>query len=231
MKRLTPHSTSWHKVPHREITRSRAQRGRTNYGPYCIDLHKKESQICIVAKGGELIEHRIRTEPRRFAEALGERASARVLFESSTESEWVARCLEALGHHVVVADPSFAPMYATLTHKVKTDRGMPARWPRPVCWVRTGLRTGRPMHNAMSGRASGAVIPRSDRGTNLSALETPPIAHSRRASTSVVAGPRLEPATGREMSHGTLPCMFQSRQLSARCSGENLAELLAKTWS
>ena len=24
----------------------------------------------------------------------------------------------------------------------------------------------------------------------------------------VVAGPRLEPATGREMFHGTLPCMF-----------------------
>jgi transposase len=45
---------------------------------------------------------------------------ARILLESSTESEWVARCLEALGHHVLVADPNFAPMYAT--RKVKTDR-------------------------------------------------------------------------------------------------------------
>ena len=41
-----------------------------------IDVHKKESQICILAEGGELIERRIRTESRRFAEALSERASA-----------------------------------------------------------------------------------------------------------------------------------------------------------
>jgi transposase len=34
----------------------------------------------------------------------------------------VARCLEALGHEVIVADPNFAPMYATRTRKVKTDR-------------------------------------------------------------------------------------------------------------
>jgi transposase len=87
-----------------------------------IDLHKRESQICILAEGGELIERRIRTEPQRFAEAIGGRAPAQVLLESSTESEWVARCLEALGHHVVVADPNFAPMYASRTRKVKTDR-------------------------------------------------------------------------------------------------------------
>src|SRR5215471_1838585 len=28
-----------------------------------IDIHKRESQICILAEGGELIEQRIRTEP------------------------------------------------------------------------------------------------------------------------------------------------------------------------
>jgi transposase len=53
---------------------------------------------------------------------LGGRPRARILVEASTESEWVARCLEALGHEVVVADPNFAPMYATRTRKVKTDR-------------------------------------------------------------------------------------------------------------
>jgi transposase len=82
-----------------------------------IDVHKKESQICILAEGGELIERRSSTEQRCFAEALSERASARILLESATESEWVARCLEALGHHVVVADPNFAPMYATRTRR------------------------------------------------------------------------------------------------------------------
>lgn len=87
-----------------------------------IDVHKNESQICIVAEGGELIERRVRTEPGRFAEVLAERPHARILLEASTESEWVARCLEGLGHEVVVADPNFAPMYATRHRKVKTDR-------------------------------------------------------------------------------------------------------------
>jgi hypothetical protein len=58
-----------------------------------IDVHKKKSQICILAEGGELIERRIPTQLRRFAEELGARPHARILLESSTESEWVARCL------------------------------------------------------------------------------------------------------------------------------------------
>ena len=33
----------------------------------------------------------------------------------------MARCLEELGHEVVVADPNFAAMYATRSRKVKTD--------------------------------------------------------------------------------------------------------------
>ncbi len=87
-----------------------------------IDVHKRESQICILAEGGELIERRIRTEAERFAAVLGARPRARIVIEASTDSEWVARCLESLGHEVIVADPNFAPMYATRTRKVKTDR-------------------------------------------------------------------------------------------------------------
>jgi transposase len=85
-------------------------------------VHKRESQIYILADGGEVIEQRIRTEPERFAAVLGSRPRARILIEASTDSEWVARCLEALGHDVIVADPNFAPMYATRSRKVKTDR-------------------------------------------------------------------------------------------------------------
>jgi len=87
-----------------------------------MDVHKKGSQICILTEEGELIERRVQTEPQRFAAVLGNRPRARILLEASTESEWVARCLEALGHEVIVADPNFAPMYATRTRKVKTDR-------------------------------------------------------------------------------------------------------------
>jgi transposase len=70
-----------------------------------IDVHKRESQIYILAEGGELIEQRIRIEGERFAAVLGTRPRARIVIEASTESEWVARCL---GHEVIVADPNFA---------------------------------------------------------------------------------------------------------------------------
>jgi len=87
-----------------------------------IDVHKMHSQICILTEDGELIERRVRTAAEQFAEVLGARSRARIVIESATESEWVARCLEALGHEVIVADPNFAPMYAQRSRKVKTDR-------------------------------------------------------------------------------------------------------------
>ncbi len=55
-----------------------------------IDVHKRESQICILAEGGELIERRIRTEAERFAAVLGARPRARIVIEASTDSDWVA---------------------------------------------------------------------------------------------------------------------------------------------
>jgi len=88
-----------------------------------IDVHKRDSQVCILGEGGEVVlEQRLRTHRERLGELLGKRPKARVLLEASTESEWVARGLEALGHEVVVADPNFAPMYATRSRRVKTDK-------------------------------------------------------------------------------------------------------------
>jgi transposase len=87
-----------------------------------IDVHKLESQLCILSEDGKISERRIRTQRERFGAVLGARARARILIEASTESEWVARCLEQLGHEVVVADPNFAAMYATRSRRVKTDR-------------------------------------------------------------------------------------------------------------
>jgi transposase len=65
---------------------------------------------------------RLRTERQRLVEMFGRRPKARILLEASTESEWVARRLEELGHEVIVADPNYAPMYARRTRRVKTDR-------------------------------------------------------------------------------------------------------------
>lgn len=87
-----------------------------------FDLGKVSSQVCIITEDGELIERRIKTDREHIRELLGSRPPARILIESGTESEWVARYLEALGHEVIVADPNFASMYATRSRKVKTDR-------------------------------------------------------------------------------------------------------------
>lgn len=88
-----------------------------------IDLHTRRSQIRIVAADGTLVlERRIDTRPGEFARLFGGRPRMRILVESSTESEWVARCLEQFGHEVVVADPTFAAMYGSRTRRIKTDR-------------------------------------------------------------------------------------------------------------
>jgi hypothetical protein len=41
-----------------------------------IDVHKRESQLCIITEQGEVVEQRIRTERGRFAEVLGTRLAA-----------------------------------------------------------------------------------------------------------------------------------------------------------
>lgn len=87
-----------------------------------IDLGRRVSQICILKQDGEIIERRVRTEPGRFAAVFKAHPGARILIEAGTESEWVARCLEELGHEVIVADPNYAPMYGQRHRRVKTDR-------------------------------------------------------------------------------------------------------------
>jgi transposase len=87
-----------------------------------IDLHKTSSQVCILSEDGELTERRIKSTRASFDEMFAGRPQARILVEASTESEWVACHLEELGHVVIVADPNFAPMYATRDKKIKTDK-------------------------------------------------------------------------------------------------------------
>jgi len=106
-----------------------------------IDLHTNTSQICIITESGDRIERGIRTTRERFVAVFGGRPRALIVIEASTESEWVARCLEDLGHEVVVADPNFSPMYLTRTRRVKTDR-RDARALAEAC----RLRAYRPAH-------------------------------------------------------------------------------------
>src|ERR1043166_3509646 len=50
-----------------------------------LDLHKRESQLCIIAGDGAITERRIVTSRERFTALLGDRPRARILLEASTE--------------------------------------------------------------------------------------------------------------------------------------------------
>ncbi len=112
-----------------------------------VDLHKRETQLCIGQADGTITEQRIVTSRERFTAVLGQRPPARILVEASTESEWVACQLESLGHEVIVADPNYAPMYATRSRRVKTDK-RDARTLMEAC--RAG--TYRPAHRLSAAR-------------------------------------------------------------------------------
>lgn len=87
-----------------------------------LDLGMTASQVCLLTDSGQLFEQRLKTSADSLRQAFGSRPRARILLEASTESEWVARTLEALGHEVIIADPNFAPMYASRSKRVKTDQ-------------------------------------------------------------------------------------------------------------
>ncbi len=87
-----------------------------------IDVHKRESQICILTAAGEISERRIQSTRAQFTALFKARARARVLLEATTESEWVAQTIEQWGHEVIVADPNYAPMSPERRRRVKTDR-------------------------------------------------------------------------------------------------------------
>ena len=88
-----------------------------------IDLHLRRSQIRILAEDETVVlDRRIDTTRAEFDRVFAGRPRLRILLESSTESEWVAQHLEALGHEVIVADPNYAPMYGSRSRKIKTDK-------------------------------------------------------------------------------------------------------------
>jgi transposase len=111
-----------------------------------IDLHAKESEIRIVNQDADVVfERRISTTRARLTDVFGERQPMRILLESGTGSEWVARHLEGLGHEVIVADPNYTPMYGQRSRRIKTDR-------RDVAALAEANRLGlyRPAHRTSS---------------------------------------------------------------------------------
>src|ERR671937_162723 len=83
-----------------------AGRGRRQRRPALeyvgIDVHKKQSQLCTFTATGESLPQRLETHRERVAAVFAGRPTAHILLEASTESAWVAQCLEALGHEGIV---------------------------------------------------------------------------------------------------------------------------------
>ena len=77
-----------------------------------MDIHKMESQICILTEAGERTERWVGTEPERFAAVLRDRHSVGGLHR------------QQMGGSLPVADPNFAPMCATRTRYISVIRAL-----------------------------------------------------------------------------------------------------------
>jgi len=101
-----------------------------------IDLHMRRSEIRIEDEDGRVVvARRIDTTREQFEQVFAGRPRLRILIESATESEWVAQCLERVGHEVIVVDPNYLPMYGQRNRRVKTDK-------RDVAALTAACRTG-----------------------------------------------------------------------------------------
>lgn len=92
-----------------------------HYG--AIDLHVKHTWIRIVtAEDVVVVEKKVPTTRASLLDVFGRLAPARMLIESSTDSEWVAQVIEACGHEALVVAPGYALMYGHRDKQIKTDR-------------------------------------------------------------------------------------------------------------
>src|SRR3989442_1330724 len=87
-----------------------------------LDLHQRESQLCLCDEDGTITERRIVTSRERFTAVLGNRPRTKILTEASTESEWVAQGLESVGHEVVGEEAISQPMDEARSRRTKPDR-------------------------------------------------------------------------------------------------------------
>jgi transposase len=86
-----------------------------------MDLGDRYTQLCVLdAEGTEIEATRVRTTPTGLEQWFARRPRARVVVEAGTHSPWASRCVGALGHEVIVANPrKLRLIYA---NPGKTDR-------------------------------------------------------------------------------------------------------------
>jgi transposase len=88
---------------------------------YCgIDLHQKETEICVVDDGGLVVERaRIPTNRKALHRRFHGQPPMKVVMEAGGSSPWVSRLIDSLGHDVVVCAPRRVRLIAEST--MKTD--------------------------------------------------------------------------------------------------------------
>lgn len=86
---------------------------------YCgIDVHQKETEICILNEEGEVIERsRIPTSRKALTAYFDKKARVKLVMEAGGSSQWVSRLIEKQGHEVIVCPPRQIRMIAESTLK------------------------------------------------------------------------------------------------------------------
>lgn len=86
-----------------------------------IDLGDRESVYCELSADGTILDRgSIQNERRVFEDHFGSKPTTRIVIEASCQSQWICRCLEALGHEVIVANPRQVQLISK--SKRKSDR-------------------------------------------------------------------------------------------------------------
>ena len=88
---------------------------------YCgIDLHQRETEICVLDEVGGLIERaRIKTSRESLRRRFDGQPPMKVALEAGGSSPWVSRLIQSMGHDVVVCAPRRVRLIAEST--MKTD--------------------------------------------------------------------------------------------------------------
>jgi len=88
---------------------------------YCgIDLHQKETEICVVDDDAVVVERaRIATSRKALTRYFEGKPRMKVAMEAGGSSPWVSRLIEGMGHEVVVCAPRRVRLIAEST--MKTD--------------------------------------------------------------------------------------------------------------
>lgn len=86
-----------------------------------LDLGDKTSVVCEINEAGEVVKRAtIRTTPSWVKRYFEGRPKLRVVMEVGTQSPWVSRELERMGHEVIVANPS--AVYGGRRRKKRNDK-------------------------------------------------------------------------------------------------------------